>query len=129
MEQVDRIRCSTCGSLQRPRIRARIADEQIFFSLFAGEQCIGTRADILGGSHARGAARSSMAPGGANETVEGHVHSSDQKTAIVIRRFDPARDTAGLRECVIAQQNVHRDIERSWPTGDSIAGDYLAYLD
>jgi len=53
----------------------------------------------------------------------------DQKTAIVIRRFDSARDNAALRECVIAQQNVHRDIERSWPTGESIAEDYLAYLD
>jgi ribosomal protein S18 acetylase RimI-like enzyme len=54
---------------------------------------------------------------------------ADQKTRVVIRRFDAARDAASLRECVIDQQNFHRNIEPSWPDGDAIVGDYLAYLD
>jgi GNAT superfamily N-acetyltransferase len=53
----------------------------------------------------------------------------DQKAEVVVRRFDAARDTASLRDCVIEQQNFHRDIEPSWPGGDAIAEDYLAYLD
>ena len=53
----------------------------------------------------------------------------DQQTRVVIRRFDATRDAESLRECVIQQQNVHRNIEPSWPDGDVIVGDYLAYLD
>jgi len=53
----------------------------------------------------------------------------DLKTPVVIRRFDAARDTQSLRECVIDQQNYHRGIEPSWPDGDAIVGDYMAYLD
>jgi GNAT superfamily N-acetyltransferase len=53
----------------------------------------------------------------------------DQKTRVVIRRFDAARDTASLQECVIDQQNVHRNIEPSWPDGDAIVGAYVTYLE
>jgi GNAT superfamily N-acetyltransferase len=53
----------------------------------------------------------------------------DQKTRVVIRRFDAPRDAASLRECVIDQQNFHRNIEPGWPDGDAIVGSYLAYLD
>lgn len=53
----------------------------------------------------------------------------DQNTAVVIRRFDAARDTASLRDCVIDQQNFHRNLEPSWPDGDAIVDEYLAYLD
>jgi ribosomal protein S18 acetylase RimI-like enzyme len=53
----------------------------------------------------------------------------DQKTRVVIRRFDAARDAESLRECVIDQQNFHRNIEPSWPDGDAIVADYLTYLD
>ena len=53
----------------------------------------------------------------------------DQKTLVVIRRFDAARDAESLRECVIDQQNFHRSVEPSWPDGDAIVADYLTYLD
>ena len=53
----------------------------------------------------------------------------ERDTDAVVRRFDAARDAASLRECVIDQQNFHRNLEPSWPDGESIAGDYLAYLD
>jgi ribosomal protein S18 acetylase RimI-like enzyme len=53
----------------------------------------------------------------------------DQQTRVVIRRFDATRDAESLRECVIEQQNFHRNIEPSWPDGNAIVGDYLAYLD
>jgi len=46
-----------------------------------------------------------------------------------IRRYDPARDAQALRDCVIAQQDFHRGLEPSWPEGQAIAGEYLAYLD
>ena len=51
------------------------------------------------------------------------------KSRVVIRRFDRARDAQLLRECVVDQQNFHRGIEPSWPDGDSIVRDYMAYLD
>jgi ribosomal protein S18 acetylase RimI-like enzyme len=53
----------------------------------------------------------------------------DQKTEIVIRRFDAVRDAESLQRCVIDQQNVHRTIEPSWPDGDAIVRDYLTYLE
>jgi ribosomal protein S18 acetylase RimI-like enzyme len=53
----------------------------------------------------------------------------DRETRVVIRRFEPARDEASLRECVIDQQNFHRGLEPSWPDGGTIAADYRAYLD
>ena len=53
----------------------------------------------------------------------------DQKAQVVIRRFDAARDAQSLRECIIDQQNVHRNIEPSWPEGDAIVTDYLRYVD
>jgi GNAT superfamily N-acetyltransferase len=49
-------------------------------------------------------------------------------TQIVVRRFDPARDDDALRRCVIDHQNFHRAIEPSWPTGETIVGEYITYL-
>lgn len=54
---------------------------------------------------------------------------NDSRTRIAIRRFDAARDAESLRECVVDQQNFHRNIEPSWPDGDAIVGDYLAYME
>ncbi len=45
-----------------------------------------------------------------------------------IRRFDPARDAVSLRDCIIEHQNFHRTLESSWPRGDAIVSDYVAYL-
>ena len=53
----------------------------------------------------------------------------DEKTQVVVRSFDATRDVDSLRECVIEQQDFHRHLEPSWPAGDAIVGDYLAYLD
>jgi ribosomal protein S18 acetylase RimI-like enzyme len=53
----------------------------------------------------------------------------DEKTQVVVRSFDATRDAESLRECVIEQQDFHRRLEPSWPTGDAIVEDYLAYLD
>jgi GNAT superfamily N-acetyltransferase len=50
------------------------------------------------------------------------------KTPMLIRRFDPDRDAESLRACVIDHQNFHRGIEPTWPDGDGIANDYVAYL-
>lgn len=53
----------------------------------------------------------------------------DVKTQIVVRRFDPTRDAESLRSCIIDHQNFHRCLEPSWPSGDAIIGDYVAYLE
>ena len=53
----------------------------------------------------------------------------DEKTQVVVRPFDAVRDAELLREFVIEQQDFHRHLEPSWPVGDAIVGDYLAYLD
>jgi GNAT superfamily N-acetyltransferase len=53
----------------------------------------------------------------------------DLKTPVIVRPFDAASDTQSLRECLIDQQNYHRGIEPSWPDGDAIVKDYMAYLE
>jgi ribosomal protein S18 acetylase RimI-like enzyme len=53
----------------------------------------------------------------------------DVKTDTVVRRFDSARDRESLRQCIIDHQDFHRGIEPSWPSGASIAGEYMMYLD
>ena len=53
----------------------------------------------------------------------------DVKTQIVVRRFDPTLDAESLRSCIIDHQNFHRSLESSWPSGDAIIGDYMAYLE
>jgi ribosomal protein S18 acetylase RimI-like enzyme len=53
----------------------------------------------------------------------------DVKTQIVVRRFDPTRDAESLRSCIIDHQNFHRSLEPSWPSGDAMIGDYMAYLE
>jgi GNAT superfamily N-acetyltransferase len=50
-------------------------------------------------------------------------------TGILIRRFDPARDANALRACIIDQQDFHRSMEPSWPTGQTVVADYLAHLE
>ena len=52
----------------------------------------------------------------------------DQKMKTAVRRFDAARDAEAFRQCVVEQQDFHRTIEPSWPSGEAIAEDYLAYL-
>jgi GNAT superfamily N-acetyltransferase len=47
---------------------------------------------------------------------------------VVIRRFDSARDAPSLRQCVIDQQDFHRTLEPSWPAGEAIIEEYMAYL-
>jgi GNAT superfamily N-acetyltransferase len=54
---------------------------------------------------------------------------TDMKTHVAVRRFDPARDAAALRTCIIDQQNFHRGLEPSWPAGDAIITEYMTYLD
>src|SRR5512143_3755120 len=53
---------------------------------------------------------------------------TEQETRVGTRRFDAARDAQSLRECLIDHQNYHRGIEPSWPEGDAIVEDYMAYL-
>lgn len=45
-----------------------------------------------------------------------------------IRRFDATRDAASLRQCIVDHQDFHRSIETSWPDGETIAAEYMAYL-
>ena len=54
---------------------------------------------------------------------------TDLKTHVVIRRFDAARDAQSLRECLIDHQDFHRRIEPSWPDGEAIVDEYVAYLE
>jgi GNAT superfamily N-acetyltransferase len=53
----------------------------------------------------------------------------DMKADVVVRRFDPARDADSLRTCIIDQQNFHRGLEPSWPSGDAIIEEYITHLD
>ena len=48
---------------------------------------------------------------------------------IVIRRFDAARDAQSLRACLVDHQNFHRELQPSWPDGDSVVNEYVTYLD
>jgi ribosomal protein S18 acetylase RimI-like enzyme len=50
-------------------------------------------------------------------------------TQLVVRRFDPARDAASLRACIIDHQNFHRRLAPSWPSGEAIVGEYVTYLE
>jgi len=50
-------------------------------------------------------------------------------TETLIRRFDLARDAEALRACIIDQQDVHRSMEPSWPSGESVVADYQAHLE
>lgn len=47
----------------------------------------------------------------------------------MVREFDPTRDAAALRTCLIEQQDYHRNFEPSWPSGDAIVEEYIVYLD
>jgi len=49
-------------------------------------------------------------------------------TRIVIRRYDAARDEHALSQFAVAQQNHHHGLEPSWPEGEQIVDDYIAYL-
>jgi GNAT superfamily N-acetyltransferase len=50
-------------------------------------------------------------------------------TEILIRRVDPARDAEALRACIIDQQDFHRSMEPSWPSGRAVVADYLTHLE
>lgn len=50
-------------------------------------------------------------------------------TSLLIRRFDPSRDTEALHACIIDQQDFHRIMEPSWPSGPTIVEDYLSFLE
>jgi len=54
---------------------------------------------------------------------------NDMEAQVVVRRFDPAGDEESLRNCLIDQQNFHRNLEPSWPSGDAIIAEYMTYLD
>jgi len=47
---------------------------------------------------------------------------------VLIRLYDPSRDTRALRDCIIEQQDFHRAIEPTWPEGNAIVNEYLDYL-
>ena len=47
---------------------------------------------------------------------------------VLIRLYDPARDTQALRDCIVEQQDFHRAIEPTWPEGETIFNEYLEYL-
>jgi GNAT superfamily N-acetyltransferase len=47
---------------------------------------------------------------------------------VIVRRFDPARDAESLRGCFIDQQNHHRRMEPSWPSGEAIVEEYMTYV-
>ena len=51
------------------------------------------------------------------------------QTQIVVRRFDSARDAEVLRTCIIEQQDFHRSMESSWPSGQAVVADYVAHLE
>jgi GNAT superfamily N-acetyltransferase len=53
----------------------------------------------------------------------------DVKTRLLVRRFEPARDAESLRNLVVDQQNFHRHIEPTWPSGEAIVTEYLTYLE
>jgi len=46
-----------------------------------------------------------------------------------IRPYDAARDSEGLRACIIEQQDVHHRLEPGWPEGQAIVSDYMTYLE
>lgn len=48
---------------------------------------------------------------------------------VVVRAYDPARDAEALRACIVEHQDFHRALEPSWPEGQAVLDDYLAYLD
>jgi ribosomal protein S18 acetylase RimI-like enzyme len=48
--------------------------------------------------------------------------------SVLVRLYDPARDTQALRDCIIEQQDFHRGIEPTWPEGKAIFNEYLDYL-
>lgn len=58
-------------------------------------------------------------PGPWHDTMKAHIH---------IRRFDPDRDAEALRACVIDQQDFHRSLESSWPSGREVVDEYLRFL-
>jgi ribosomal protein S18 acetylase RimI-like enzyme len=47
---------------------------------------------------------------------------------VSVRPYDPARDAAALRACLVEYQDFHHALEPSWPEGAAIVDDYVAYL-
>jgi GNAT superfamily N-acetyltransferase len=48
---------------------------------------------------------------------------------IVVRPYDPARDTEAFRACIVEHQDFHRALEPSWPAGTAVLERYVAYLE
>jgi GNAT superfamily N-acetyltransferase len=46
----------------------------------------------------------------------------------LIRPYDPARDAAALRALNVAHQDFSRSLEPSWPPGEKVVDDYVAFL-
>jgi GNAT superfamily N-acetyltransferase len=57
------------------------------------------------------------------------MSAPDAKSRLTIRPFDPAHDARSLCQCVIEHQDFHRGLEPSWPAGEPIAAEYVAYLE
>lgn len=53
----------------------------------------------------------------------------DENAHVVVRRFNPDRDSGPLRDCIVEHQNFHRSLEPTWPPGEAIADQYRAHLE
>jgi hypothetical protein len=45
--------------------------------------------------------------------------------AVIVRDFDPSRDSTALRDCFIELQNYERQVDPNKPEGSTIAEAYL----
>jgi hypothetical protein len=48
-----------------------------------------------------------------------------RRPALIVRRFDPATDAAGLRACLVELQEEERRIDPGMPPGEAMADAYL----
>ena len=48
---------------------------------------------------------------------------------VTIRPYDPARDLEALRGLNVEHQDFSRTLEPSWPAGETVADDYVAFLE
>ena len=48
---------------------------------------------------------------------------------VTVRPYDPARDRDSLRALNVEHQDFSRSLEPSWPEGQAVVDEYLAYLD
>jgi GNAT superfamily N-acetyltransferase len=50
-------------------------------------------------------------------------------SAVAVRPYDRARDLDALRALNVEHQDFSRSLEPSWPDGETVVDDYVAYLD